>query len=54
MAGDNLYSAANEATFQILAREDGFQPVLSYPKQYLGDQGGLELTRLRGHRVAAV
>ncbi|MGY1845455.1 hypothetical protein [Modestobacter sp. SYSU DS0875] len=39
LAGDNLYSAADAATFQIPARDVGFELVLPYPKQYLGDQG---------------
>jgi hypothetical protein len=42
LAGDNLYTAAEESTFQIPAREVGFDLVLPYPRQFLGDQGGHE------------
>ena len=40
LAGDNLYSAAEESTFQTPAREVGFDLVLPYTRDYLGDQGG--------------
>jgi hypothetical protein len=42
LAGDNLYSAAEESTFQTPAREVGFDLVLPYTRDYLGDQGGHE------------
>lgn len=34
LAGDNLYTAAEESTFQIPAREVGFDLVLPYPRQF--------------------
>jgi hypothetical protein len=38
LAGDNLYSAAEASTFQTPARDVGFQLVLGYTKDHLGDQ----------------
>jgi hypothetical protein len=40
LAGDKLYAAAEAHTFQIPAREAGFDLVLPYPRQHLGDQSG--------------
>lgn len=40
LAGDSLYSTAEESTFQTPAREVGFNLVLPYTRDYLGDQGG--------------
>lgn len=38
LAGDNLYSNAKASTFQTPARDIGFQLVLGYAKDNLGDQ----------------